>query len=637
MKSSLISIELSQFKGSSHARYGFQALTRIMGANGSGKTTILDAHNWLWADRDASLTSNPAIRPINMEESLPTVTEVIEVDGKEIAVAKFQKMKKSKPDANGNVKVSLTNGYTINAVPKTERDFKKYFEDLGVDLDKFLVLSCPDVFTAQKDTDCRNTLFGMVGNVTDEDVAKAIPECKELAEQLASYSVDEVSAMAKATKKKSDEMLKALPDRIIGLEMAKTSADTSALEEQKANLESEIATLESEITSVEDTATIRNRIAQVNAEVQELVDKANEARIDKLNKLNDRKSKLDIKYNELRRKKSSLEMSVDNAKRTIETLKKQFEECRVKFEQTKAMVFDTSQENCKMCGQRLPADKIGKIREDFEKRRKSEMDSINKSAATINSSIKKTQANMGRDLETLESVDADISALRSQMDGIDAECKPLYQLVDISGTDEYKTAMDLIGDYKRKLDVAEKANANIREKQAVLSAKRVDLHRIESEIAKVGNNDHIDRQIAELQEEQKVQTQNGANAEMILEQLKTLSMKKNQMLSDQVNSHFNIVRFELFKYLKNGEVKDACIPYVKDGDEWKELASAANTALQIRGKLDIIRGLQRFYGQYFPVFLDGAECLDSTSIGAIEMDTQLILLSVSEDKELKVE
>ena len=46
------------------------------------------------------------------------------MDGKEITIAKMQKRKVGKPDANGISKVTLTNTYEINSVPKTERDFK---------------------------------------------------------------------------------------------------------------------------------------------------------------------------------------------------------------------------------------------------------------------------------------------------------------------------------------------------------------------------------------------------------------------------------------------------------------------------------------------------------------------------------
>ena len=48
-------------------------------------------------------------------------------------------------------------------------------------------------------------------------------------------------------------------------------------------------------------------------------------------------------------------------------------------------------------------------------------------------------------------------------------------------------------------------------------------------------------------------------------------------------------------------------------------------------KLDIIKGLQRFYKMYYPVFIDGAECLDATSRSNIEMDSQIVFLTVSND------
>jgi hypothetical protein len=53
-------------------------------------------------------------------------------------------------------------------------------------------------------------------------------------------------------------------------------------------------------------------------------------------------------------------------------------------------------------------------------------------------------------------------------------------------------------------------------------------------------------------------------------------------------------------------------------------------------KLDIIRGLQNFYNESYPCFVDGAEALDSNSLRQIEMDCQMIYLTVSEDKNLTI-
>jgi hypothetical protein len=46
--------------------------------------------------------------------------------------------------------------------------------------------------------------------------------------------------------------------------------------------------------------------------------------------------------------------------------------------------------------------------------------------------------------------------------------------------------------------------------------------------------------------------------------------------------------------------------------------------------------LQDFYGVNYPVILDDFERLSDTTIGRIDMDCQLIMLKVSEDKEIAV-
>ena len=67
----------------------------------------------------------------------------------------------------------------------------------------------------------------------------------------------------------------------------------------------------------------------------------------------------------------------------------------------------------------------------------------------------------------------------------------------------------------------------------------------------------------------------------------------------------------------------------------KQLGQATNTGLELLMKLDIIKGLQKFYNAYFPVFIDDAECFDSKSKKTVNMDCQIVFLTVSNDTELK--
>ena len=125
-KTILKKITLHDFKGVHDATYDFNDETTVIsGKNASGKTTIATAWFWLLTDKDYSLKSNPPIRPLDREESEPSVTAMLEVDGVPITVKKSQQCKKSEPDENGVQKIALNNKYEVNSVPVTERDFKR--------------------------------------------------------------------------------------------------------------------------------------------------------------------------------------------------------------------------------------------------------------------------------------------------------------------------------------------------------------------------------------------------------------------------------------------------------------------------------------------------------------------------------
>lgn len=115
--------------------------------------------------------------------------------------------------------------------------------------------------------------------------------------------------------------------------------------------------------------------------------------------------------------------------------------------------------------------------------------------------------------------------------------------------------------------------------------------------------------------------------------MKELSRRKNELLTADIDKHFDIVRWQLFEYQKNGEVKNCCVPLV-DGRRFGE---STNTGREVLAKVDIINGLQRFYGQNYPVFLDGAECLSSETKNRIKSESQLIYLTVTESDKLEVE
>ena len=63
--------------------------------------------------------------------------------------------------------------------------------------------------------------------------------------------------------------------------------------------------------------------------------------------------------------------------------------------------------------------------------------------------------------------------------------------------------------------------------------------------------------------------------------------------------------------------------------------SDLNSAGKLQAGLDIVNTLQNMHGAFAPVWLDNAESVNDFNLP--ELDAQMIMLSVSADKELRVE
>ena len=670
MKATLKSLHLENFKGTKDKTYEFGKTTRVSGMNRLGKTTIATAWFWLLADKNYELVSNPNIRPDDVEECVPAVTAVLDVDGKEITIAKMQKREVSKPNANGVSKVAFNNTYKINSVPKAEKDFKAYMEELDFSFDNFLVCSHPDVFTGKKQTDMRKVLFKMASTKTDAEIAAMSEDTADAAKLLESYKFEEIEAMNNASKKKAVGQLDAIPNQIIGLEKAKVDVDVAEQELAKAVLEKQIAEVDRKIAGAGNAVgSLQQEEMQLQFDMSCIMQTMNR-------ELSGKRKDIEVALfgctTELNHFNATIPLKekaiADNAKSIadadVERKKlgeqynaekaKEFDETRYLFDESK-WVFDESTTVCSLCGQKLPEDKIEQLKADFEEKKANEKKRCRDLVIELRKmfdddknrkleEIKTHGFEQKRIIEDLTdknaSLQSEIDALKKQEQETTAKKDELSkQLAEIPEEADYTQNEGYVKLKARHNEVLAEIErlqaADDAELAAALEVEKSDLksrlEEINKIIAQAANNVRIDEQIADMQQKQREYEQAKADAERILYQLKEVSKRKNELLVEEINQHFGIVSWKLFDYQKNGEYKEVCVPMV-DG---KEFGVTTNTGREIGAKLDICNSFQKFFDMYVPIFLDGAESLNDEYIPAV--DTQLILLTVTEDKQLKVE
>lgn len=607
----------------------------IAGKNGTGKSTTGIGVSWLLTGKDLELQDEPEIRNDENIECESSVTLEGLIGEKKVKIRKFQVDMRTKKQKEQNAPVRISNRYEINDVPMTQKDFLKALEGYGIDVDNFLMLTNPDYFLSQKKADMRKILFSLVDGVTDIDVAKMIDECAPALKELEDGStLEEIAARSKAQAKRCKEQKDAIPNQIIGMEKAKVEINPELPTLIKA-LEDEIASdteAMNEAKRKADAASINNQIRELRNQKTTIY---NEANTDRLAKYKDAYGKMNDAEDDYREAKNTL----DRIKRSGDGINTSFKDATAlktrlegELKNLKAEKF-SGRTVCPTCGQKIPKAQIDEAKANWQKSHDERVKDIEDKLRAVKTQIESYKAE-GKKLAK-DKADADKAVeetktayynAKADVDKYSQPITPDYGNIDAKIA-ELEAEVKKCADY---IQEAYKINDEIGQKKRTLKGYA-------DALAAEKNNDRIDERIEEMKASLRQYSQALADAESMLYQLQLISQKKNELLSEQVNSHFTRVKFRLFVTQKNGEIKDDCTPMVLCSDgEYRDMTYSANTAAIVAAKLDICAGLQKFYGQNLPIWLDGAECLDEKNRNNLKLENQLVLLCVSEDEKLTV-
>lgn len=662
----LVSAHCENFKGfkSFDIQFG-NKITHIKGANGLGKSSVIELIMWVLHGVSNNLSSNPKVRrevdgvPVSDVHVVGEIT--MEVDGKKVVARKVQKrsIKKDKSYSDENT-------YSINGLERNLKDFIAYFDFsfddllLGMNIDKFL---------AKKPKEMREFLFKLPEDISVKDIILQYPEFAELVPLLENYKdVDEIRAINKRSIKKLDEEMENCLTRIDEVSrQVIENIDTAELELQKEDLQRQIA----EIEKQED-----NSLAQATeyeAMSKDILD------------LQFKKSEIERQtYSNLAKQKKEIQKRIDEAEiqfrqamndsSMAEMDKKRIEDniSRKKAEKAQLLKDYTllSEETfcnyiplpelsedaltCPTCGQELPgavkAQKRAEYDEnsrkqrqqyendktEWERRQEDRKTAINIKGQALKMEIEKLEK---EELPTIE--ERLKSANERKVTANGAKNKALEELnaipdkADLSDNQEYESLCQEIAKKEEALksvNTGADYRATLRNRKAKIQA---ELDSVKDKIKDAYKSAEAEDRVASIREALSIKEQAKSDYQKINDLLDQLEQKKNELMVVSIDSHFNKVKWQLWADVKNGNYKPDCIPLIDN----KDLKDNSNKALVLEAKIDIATSIQRITGITAPVILDDGEALDTENLHKIlaGCECQVIVTSVSDNKELQIE
>lgn len=616
----------------------FPQIAKILAKNGKGKSSIVNAFMWCLFDCDYELRSNPKVRrevdgkPV--EDKDVSVELVLDVDGKEVKMRKVQKHKYSKDGTT----YKDNNEYYINDVPKTKKEFEEY---LGIDMSVLKMSTNINGFLNQKPADMRDFLFKTVDSMSDLDIAKKTDGLQELSSLLEDYTAEEIKAMNQKKVKEVDESLPILKGQIEEKQrdiVSKQETDVSDLELLKKDLQSKldanikVQTDNDKLISEFDEAV--KDVMDLKFELSSMEQKANADIAAKKNGLANKKDEILGKIGRCKGELSRLSSDLAIQTKLIADNRRKKDEQATLWKIANERKFDESSLVCSYCGQEYPEEKKEELRAEFESHKADELKNIEDRGNALKKAIDDSKILLKNIEENIQKKNEESEELTAEYDSIEKELESVKP-IDVKQSDKYK-------EIELKIAERETAMKKMQDLKDIKAELKTEEERIRSELAEAdrkisaANTESDEIRLEELKKSKFGKEQEKADAEKVLDLLKELEKAKNEELSEEINSKFGIVNWQLFETTKNGNYKSVCVPMI---DGKSILTTMSNKGNRILGRVDICRSIQKISGINCPIWLDDLESLDEENQKKVAemVESQLIMLAVSNNAELEIE
>lgn len=635
-----------KFYGKNTLDTDFSMKTVLSGQNEVGKSTvkriILDVLN-CHDENDREITG---IRPhdengVEIDDVDIVRAVTFEIDGKAKTLKKVTRQKRNK---KGEITGSVTD-YLINDVPYKMADYNQYINDNMAELG--VLPFCLNAMTLlnKSQAEQRLALASYFGTRTDEEICDMFPQFAELKPMFDDGDVDQLKKVCRGKlngtggRNGSKGLIKERDDISTAIDTIRSTrnyVDLAELEIQKKSYEPQLKEIEDKLADnnkfLEERQAITDGILQLKFKQGDMKREANAENEKK-------RQELMAQLHDFERQKSRLETDISSKERSKETLersvvqmKTELDSTRVEWNKAKQLVFDETDTDCPMCGQKLPEDKIEALRNDFEAKKKANLEKITNRGNLLSGNIETFEDDIKTTKKDITNYRAGLKEIAEKWKIVKQEYDKVPTEVDMSANAEYVALTKEIEGKEKSLS-EENTFADIKRE---LEQERAELIRkisaVDTRIEDGNkNNQSIDNDIADKENERTNLNQQIADWDRKLDLLKEFTRKKNELLQADVNKYLSFATAKLFRPLLNGDTEECC-DFVYNGEAY---ARNLNHGARMLTEVDICRAFQKVANVNFPIIIDDTESVDDWRIPQI--DNQLIMLKHTQDKELVIE
>ena len=644
----LLRLTLDNFKGTKHFSLDLPegCSAAVYGENGTGKTTLADAWCWLLFGVDSKGQSDSKNGGFQVSTKGTngldySVSAVIELDGRTHTLRRVYReefSRKNGESEKGQAK-NHTDYYLDDTPLKTKKQYDAFIDTLFPSREIGRALTIPSYFPRDLEPGSRRELLLKLFSpeITEDSVMDRHPELVRLRTYKGYKTVEKYRDWAKAQRTAVNKELDSIPGRIDEANLAKreevpTPEDDAVFQ----RLQAEKAKLAMKISAIRSGSAQMDAIRR-KSETEALLSERRATYMGKFLHANDA---LNADAQALRKEISDKERAVFLLKRKkeerilfMEGIRKEIDHLGEEWQEWQGKRFDESSTVCPTCGQSLPPEQIQEAREKFNLTRSETIRQIEEQGTQLRERLKRDSVAVKEEQKTITAAEQELAVLQEKLDKLAAA---IVTPPPFEETEDFRKLTKEIEGLRQEEAIlkvsAEKQLAPLLEKEETIQQRLDELARKRLNVEMNRQQEQRIRDLLAKQKELNLQLTTLDDGLTLADQFIRL---RAMDLEEDINSHFEVVRWKLFDMQVNGGVKTCCEAMAdNDNGIFVEYGSNLNDGRRIQAGVDIINAITKATGVTAPIWIDGAGELTKK----LNTQSQCVRLYASEaDKALRVE